>query len=225
MSSASRQAPELGELAGDRAEPRVERGLEERGFAARLREDQAAGDRGRHAHEAARRRIDPGEAVLVRDLQEAPVGGVAPAVVGADERVAVAARRRLDARAAVAAHVEERADLAGRAAREEQRHAGRVVREEVAGRGELRRVADDQRQPAEHARQLAGVALLVEIRRHRHRRRRSRGVGRPLLEVSEHAADQRRVEIWQHAMFYRGSFRASAAGRTGVRERSRRAHR
>src|SRR6185436_9155533 len=116
----------------------------------------------------------------------------------AHERLALTARRGLDARAAVAAHVEVDGHAALVGAHGQERRAGRVVREEVAGRGELRGVPDRQRQLAEQPDALALVLPLAGVRRHRDRRRRGRGVRRPPLEVGEHAADEHGLYVWLH---------------------------
>jgi hypothetical protein len=97
----------------------------------------------------------------------------------AHERLACTARRRLDTRAAVAADVQERAQLAVVAAHHEQRHAGGIVREEVTRRGELRDMTHDERQLAKQPCRLIGVRVDGYERRGR------LGVGGAVVEVCE----------------------------------------
>src|SRR6185312_7096348 len=109
-------------------------------------EDQAGGDIARNANEAAVLAHDLQEPALVRHAEQRAVAAVAPRVIRADERFLRAARRRLDARAAVATHVQERTDLARVVARDQQRNAARIVGEEVTGIRDLRDVAGQHRQ-------------------------------------------------------------------------------
>jgi hypothetical protein len=134
-------------------------------------------------------------------------------VVRAHERLALAARRGLDAGAAVAAHVEVGGEAAVAGAHDEQRHAGGVVREEVAGRRELRGVADRERQVAEQPLALPLEARRVGVRGDRDGRRRGRGIGRPVLDVGEHAADERGLEVSLHGDLATGARRRGAWGR------------
>ena len=88
------------------------------------------------------------EPLGVRNVDESSIQAVGPAVVAADESLLVSTRRVGEAGAAVTAHVEERPEGAVAPARDHERNAERIVRDEVAGRGELGGVRDDDRQVA-----------------------------------------------------------------------------
>ena len=79
----------------------------------RLDEDQARGNAARRAREATTLAHHADEAVLVRHAEQRAIATVAPGVVRAHERLLrIAARRTLDARAAMPADVEECGNLA-----------------------------------------------------------------------------------------------------------------
>ena len=64
-------------------------------------------------------------------------------MIAAHERLLVAALGGREARAAVAADVQEGAELAVARPRDDQRHAERVVGQEISRRRDLRRVGDE----------------------------------------------------------------------------------
>ena len=93
-------------------------------------------------------------------------GVVGPAVIGADEGAGVAAALR-HRRAAMAADVGEGSDLAVGAAGHQHRHAGHVLGEIVAGLGQPRRQAHEDRPVAEQPVTLQAGALAAGIGRRR----------------------------------------------------------
>ena len=103
----------------------------------------------------------PTLSVVPKSLPAAVVG---PAVIGADEGAGVAAALR-HRRAAMAADVGEGADLAVGAAGHQHRHAGHVLGEIVAGLGEPRRQAHEDRPLAEQPITLQAGALAAGIGR------------------------------------------------------------
>ena len=84
-----------------------------------------------------------------------------PAVIGADEGGGVAVVGAAEAVAAVAADVQERADLAGAVAHHQHRVFAHVGGEEVAGVGNLRLVAEQEPAAGENLLQLLLVDFLV----------------------------------------------------------------
>jgi hypothetical protein len=122
---------------------RVQLGVGLRNRARRTGEHEPGRLSGGHAHEAALVLVDAGEAFLVRDPEEVTVTSVRPRVIRADERLLAAAARQLfDARAPMAADVEERRHLAVVTAHHQEGNAAQVVGDEVAGGGEHRRMCD-----------------------------------------------------------------------------------
>src|SRR3569623_1621494 len=210
----ARQA-EAGQVLDDlRAEPgrRVER-LARR----RPDEDQPGGDIARHAREPAALSLDRREAALVRDPEQRAIAAVTPRVVGAHERLlALATHGWLDSRAAVAAHVQERADLAGVVACDQERDAARDVGEEVSRFRDLRDVTAEDGKLAKQRGQLAritGVAIGAGVvRGDRQQRRAILGIGGAALAVREHALDQLMMQLWLHAAPLTRVRRFAAAG-------------
>src|SRR4029079_8663028 len=80
--------------------------------------------------------------VVARDSLDAPAGMVGPAVIDAVELPRVALALAADQRAAVAADVEQRADLALPVAAEDPRAAGDMAGAEISGVLQLGSVAD-----------------------------------------------------------------------------------
>ena len=123
------------------------------------------------------RQLEPAQAVLalvdvaerraVGDADQAAGEVVAPAVIGADEGALVrTARLHLDAGAAVSADIQERPQHAVGAARHQDRLAGVVVDDEIAGFAHLSREGDDDGMVAEQQVDLApearGIVVLLD---------------------------------------------------------------
>ena len=119
----------------------------------------------RQPHQAVAREVDAGEAHLVGGAQQLSGKIVGPAVIGAGEgpRVATALRHR---RAAMAADIGEGHHPAVGAAGHQDRHAGHVLAEIVAGLGQPRGEAHEDRLVAEQPLALQGRALTARIGRH-----------------------------------------------------------
>ena len=109
---------------------------------------------------------DAGEGgCLLGDPAQHPVGAVGPAVIGAGERAGAAAALR-DLGAAMAAGVEESAQLAVPATHGEDRHPGVVLGAVGAGLGPIAGKAHDQRTLPDEYVLLALVSLRACERRH-----------------------------------------------------------
>lgn len=96
--------------------------------------------------------FDGGQAPTERDRTQAPARIVGPRVVRADERRGGAALDGHEPGAAMAALVDHRVHRGPRVASEEQRHAGRIEREEAPRLWQVALATDDQRKlTEEHA--------------------------------------------------------------------------
>ena len=114
-----------------------------------------------HFHQAPLRHVQFAAVDLLHagDAREPAVVVVAPAVVGAHERLGVAPVRPAHAVAPVAAHVEERADGPVAAPAEQHRVFSHVGGEEVVGVGDLGLVSEEEPAACEYALQF----LLVYV--------------------------------------------------------------
>ena len=95
----------------------------------------------------------------MRDADEAAVAGIGPGMIRAGERLGIALVRSAHLHAAMAAAIEEGADLPIFGARDQYRVFAHVGAEEIAGLLELAFVAQEQPAAPEHARQL----LLIDV--------------------------------------------------------------
>ena len=136
------------------------------------------------AHQPVAGKVEAGEAHLVGGAQKLAGEIVGPAVIGADEGAGIAAALR-HRRAAMAADVGEGPDLAVGAAGHQHRHAGHVLGEVVAGLGQPRRQAHEDRPLAEQPVALQAGALAAGIGRDAVAEHGVRQVGGAAVDMAE----------------------------------------
>jgi hypothetical protein len=115
---------------------------------------------GRQPHQPVRADVETGEARLVGDAEKPSLRIVGPGVIGTDEGAGIAAAFR-HWRAAMAADIGEGTQRAVGPAHQQHRHAGHVLGEVVAGLGQARGQAHEQRLAAEQPVAFARGALAV----------------------------------------------------------------
>src|SRR5206468_5603194 len=81
---------------------------------------------------------------------------------------------------------------------DQERHATRVVGEEVTGLRELRGVSDEQREAAKQRHALAFVARRIDVRAHRLCGGMAVVVSGAVLEMREYAPDQLMLQLVLH---------------------------
>ena len=121
----------------------------------------------RERREAEAGPVEVAEVLRVEHADEATLVVVAPTVVGAGVAAGRPDPLGGDDRAAVAAHVEERPQLAVGATGDEVRRAEHLAGEIGVRLGELARGSDDERESAEHAVHLDPPPVLVDVVRDR----------------------------------------------------------
>jgi hypothetical protein len=194
--------PEAGQLVGD-----VDRPL-----APDPREDHTKALGHRHRDEPELAAVELGEGVAREGLAEKrAVEVICPRVVRALERAPGASAAGEHAAAAVAADVEERAYLGVLAADQQQRYAGRLGGDDVAGVGQVGAQPDDERPAAEERVRLGLQPLGGHVDRRGlaehgrgHRRRVRRAQREELLQdralgLKLHLCAPRRAEYAQSA--------------------------